>query len=134
MRVLFCGDREWGRRESQQKSWREVHAVEAWLLKLRQHTDVIVHGGARGADTVAGELAAGMGFEVEVFTAEWGKFGRAAGPRRNAAMLKSGVDLVVAFHPDLRRSKGTADMVRQARKAGVRVVWVNSAGKEVRSK
>ena len=30
-------------------------------------------------------------------------------------------DLVTAFHPDFRESRGTADMVRRARKAGVMV-------------
>ena len=39
-------------------------------------------------------------------------------------MLELKPDLVVAFHSDLERSKGTADMVRRARKEGIEVILV----------
>jgi hypothetical protein len=50
--------------------------------------------------------------------AEWKKYGPAAGPIRNQRMLDWGPDLVVAFSG----GKGTADMVRRARAAGVEVI------------
>ena len=50
--------------------------------------------------------------------ADWKRYGRGAGPARNQAML-------VEFNPQLLVAfpggKGTADMVRRAQKAGVRV-------------
>jgi len=57
--------------------------------------------------------------------ADW-RIGRGAGPKRNKEMLAEllkfpGDRLVVAFHDDLKSSKGTANMVAIATKAGVHV-------------
>jgi hypothetical protein len=49
---------------------------------------------------------------------DWKRHGPAAGPMRNQRMLDWGPDLVVAF----AGGKGTADMVRRARAAGVDVI------------
>jgi hypothetical protein len=62
-----------------------------------------------------------MGLPVESFPADWEQYGRAAGPIRNQQMLEAKPDRVFAFHEDLEHSKGTGDMVRRARKAGVPV-------------
>ena len=50
------------------------------------------------------------------------RYGRGAGPRRNRQMLDENPDisLVLAFHEDLGRSKGTRDMVRRSEKKGIR--------------
>jgi len=62
------------------------------------------------------------------FPAHWDEYGRAAGPIRNRQMLDKGwADAVVAFHLNLDESKGTADMVREARKRGL-PVWVCTDG------
>lgn len=79
---------------------------------------VVRHGAARGADTLAGKWAQARGFRVDPMPADWKQHGRRAGPVRNAAMLaKGGVILVVAFPG----GRGTADMARQAKRAGVDV-------------
>lgn len=53
------------------------------------------------------------------FRADWEQCGRQAGPLRNARMLAEGrPDAVIAFPG----GKGTADMVRKARAAGLPVV------------
>lgn len=61
---------------------------------------------------------------VRAFPADWTTHGKAAGPIRNSQMLKEGLpDLVVAFlAPD---SRGTANMIAQAEKAGVKTIVVN---------
>jgi hypothetical protein len=33
---------------------------------------------------------------------------------------------VYAFHPNLKESRGTLDMVKRARKAGLNVIWVDA--------
>ncbi len=54
-----------------------------------------------------------------MFHAEWMKYGKAAGPIRNARMLAEGKpDLVVAFPG----GRGTADMLRRVREAGIEVI------------
>lgn len=81
---------------------------------------VIIHGNAPGADSLAAEWARRSRVPVEAYPADWRR-GKGAGPERNARMLAEGKpDLVVAFPG----GRGTADMVRRARAAGVRVVEV----------
>ena len=111
MRVLICGDRNWSSMDS------IVHQ----LSRVKKVT-LVIAGGAKGADTM-GWLAAGrLGLKSKIFSANWEKYGKAAGPIRNQQMLDEGKpDLVLAFHPDLTKSKGTADMVRRAKKANVPV-------------
>ena len=45
---------------------------------------------------------------------------------RNGEMLRDAPDLVLAFHNNIAESRGTADMIRQARRAGV-AVWLHHA-------
>ncbi len=106
MRVIVCGGRDYADKE----------AITAELSLLSPGT-VVVHGGARGADAIAGEVAKALGLPVEAHPADWQRWGRGAGPRRNAEMLALGADLVLAFPG----GRGTEDMVRRARAVGVPV-------------
>lgn len=84
----------------------------------------VIHGGASGADGLAGEWAASRTVACQVFRAAWSVDGRAAGPIRNARMLAEGKpDLVIACPGN----KGTADMVCKAKAAGVRVVYLEES-------
>ena len=111
MIVLVTGDRHWS----------DVNAIRRELIKI--HPDVIIQGGATGADTIAKYVGHEIGARVIQCDAKWSKYGFAAGPIRNKQML---VDykptLVLAFHPDLSKSKGTADCVKQARELGIKVL------------
>lgn len=82
---------------------------------------VVVHGDALGADRLGGEMAKGLGLRVIPVPAEWKRYGRGAGPIRNKKMLFMGIDLVLAFHADISRSKGTKHMILIAKKAGIDV-------------
>ena len=110
MKVLVCGDR----------NWTDAGAIACRLRTFPPGT-VVIHGDARGADRLAGEEAGQLGFAVQAFPAEWSKFGLAAGPVRNRQMLDQHPDLVLAFHENLSRSKGTADCIRQAKQRGIPV-------------
>ena len=91
------------------------------LIRMRGVPDLVVHGGARGADALAGDWARSMGVRVHAEPAKWGKHGKAAGPLRNQKMLDLfRIDFVVAFPG----GDGTADMVARSRKAGIDVAEV----------
>ncbi|KKN05312.1 hypothetical protein LCGC14_1088550 [marine sediment metagenome] len=113
MRILVCGSRIWKDREG----------IKVNLASYAAHDPVVIHGGARGADTIAGEVAKELGFEVEVFPADWNKHGKTAGFIRNQQMLDEGKpDRLLAFH--LNNSRGTQDMIDRAQKAGLlTIVW-----------
>ena len=118
MRILVTGDRNW------------EHAIPIVLL-LTEHAnagDTVIHGAARGADTIAAWVAGLLGLDVEAYPANWKRYGRAAGPIRNQEMLDAGIDIVLAFHHDISQSKGTKDMVTRALKHGVSVFLHNGNG------
>lgn len=81
----------------------------------------VIEGGADGYDTVARLWAQGYGIPVETYKADWYTHGRAAGPIRNGEMLRDGKpDLGLAFPG----GRGTANMMAQARNAGLEVVEI----------
>lgn len=54
---------------------------------LNNHKNVcVVSGGARGADSLAERYAKERGYELKVFPADWNKFGKSAGYKRNRQM------------------------------------------------
>lgn len=85
----------------------------------------LVCGMARGADSHAARWAHDHGVTLHEFPADWRRYGKSAGPRRNARMLEQGQpELVLAFADDLEASRGTADMVTKAEAAKVPVVLI----------
>ena len=112
MRVLICGSR----------SWADYDAIEI-LVKSFEKSTVVIQGMCRGADLMAKNAALKHELAVEDYPAEWERFGKSAGPIRNAQMLEEGApDIVYAFHSDISRSKGTKDMVEKARAKGIPVI------------
>lgn len=84
---------------------------------------LVIHGGAAGADSLAGAVAAEMHIPTIVFPADWRAHGKSAGPKRNQQMLVEGrPDAVLAFPG----GRGTADMVNRAKTAKIRVVEVET--------
>lgn len=106
-----------------------VDVVIGGLLEwVEGHNDrlVVIHGAAPGADAMAGTWDGVVGVEVVPFPADWGRFGKGAGPIRNQQMLDEGhPEVVVAFHDDLAGAKGTKDMVTRALTAGLPVYLVS---------
>lgn len=80
--------------------------------------DTVVSGGAKGADALAERFAEEHNFKIDVKKAEWGKYGRAAGPIRNALIVEE-ADAVVAF-PTVD-SRGTKNSMEIARKKNKRI-------------
>lgn len=100
------------------RDYDNVEVVAQALQHLPAHA-VLVHGGATGADTLCARLWTEQGWPVEPHPADWMKYGKIAGPIRNQEMVDSGLDLLVAFPG----GAGTADMVRRAELAGVKVIF-----------
>ena len=76
--VLVCGGRKFS-------GW---PAMQQTLDRIRP--DVIIHGAAAGADSMAGRYARENDIECREFPAEWERYGRSAGYRRNQQMLDEG--------------------------------------------
>lgn len=121
MRILITGSRDWDNFKS--VKFRIVEAIKEWV---DDHPGIdtsgplnwvtIVHGGClTGADRIADMFWRSLGYEPEVYEAQWNKFGRSAGFKRNRLMVNKGADVCLAFLKD--NSNGTVDCRNQAKKA-----------------
>lgn len=110
MRVLVTGGRDFDDREMLFAFLDRLHEEQPFTL--------LIHGDARGADRLCGEWASERTIECLPCPADWRRHGRAAGPIRNGQMLEHKPDILVAFPG----GKGTANMIEQATKAGLRVL------------
>jgi hypothetical protein len=111
VKVLVCGGRDFS----------DAGMLEQELERLFQYEGVshVIHGDYKGADKIAGAWARShYGVQEVRCPANWHIYGPSAGPNRNQAMLELKPDIVLAFPG----GKGTADMVKRAKAAGVKVV------------
>lgn len=121
IRVLITGSREFTDRS----------IVAAALSKVknehRGHPLVVVSGRARGADTVAANIARQYPGRLidEGHPASWrnpdGSTNRLAGFERNQRMVDAGADVCLAFLQTEEKNNGTRDCMRRAAKAGIEV-------------
>lgn len=134
-RVLVTGSREWTDFDLVNR------ALDAALALLQvplteQDTVTLVHGDARGLDTLAAVVAGSRGWKVEEHPARWSEHSadcpawhfapmvlptcKMAGHRRNHEMIALGADLVLAFpmgDEGSGMSRGTWGCARAAKAA-----------------
>lgn len=116
MKVLICGGRDFTDSGLMGSVLRPIMSAVGDPAEV-----TFILGAAPGADTLAERWAEVFGARKRVFPADWAAHGKAAGPIRNQQMLDVGrPDIVVAFPG----GRGTADMVRRAKAAGVKVVEI----------
>lgn len=110
MKILICGGRNYSNTHQAFKDLDEFH-------KEHNVTEVI-HGGARGADSIGGHWAELRNIPVTVYPAQWDKYGKSAGYRRNHDMATHGKpDAVLAFPG----GRGTQHMIDIANKMNITV-------------
>jgi len=86
---------------------------------------VTVSGRAPGVDSVAYRLAVDADQPVLSMPAEWDRFGKSAGYRRNREMAKVSQHLLAFWDGS---SKGTENMIEIARELGLSVTVVITGG------
>ena len=112
-------------------SWPQERIASSLLQRSGgRPVHLLLHGGARGADQAIGRAAHQLGWRVQSLPAEWGRYGRSAGPIRNRRLLEQALAeaqahtspafsasvLVIAFPG----GPGTASLVQQARRCSSR--------------
>ncbi|MFD5267262.1 SLOG family protein [Streptomyces sp. NPDC058335] len=116
-RVLVTGSRDWPHPE-------QVHRELSAARQTATGPLVVVHGACpTGADRAAADWTAHMrrvgqlSVTAEAHPADWQRHGKAAGPRRNTAMVRAGADLCLAFIHNA--SPGATHAARTAEAAGI---------------
>jgi hypothetical protein len=90
---------------------------------LGDNSDIeIVSGMARGADTLGIKYANELGYQIKEFPAQWDKYGKSAGYRRNDEMAKYS-DTCVCFWDG--KSKGTKHMIDLSNKYELKTFIIN---------
>lgn len=112
MRVLVCGGRNFTDYEALAIALGMAHLIRGPFTE-------VIHGGAKGADALAGQWARAKNVPVRVYHADWRRYGDKAGTIRNAMMLKDGKPTRVIAFPG---GAGTADMIAKAKAARI-PVW-----------
>lgn len=115
MKVIVTGSRHW---RSRQTVFDVLDRVGPRM--------VVVGDCPTGADRWAREWCEEHDTPGVVFEADWGRWGRRAGPVRNQHMVEThrDADVCLVFLRTDGPSKGTRDCARRARRAGVRVEHV----------
>lgn len=108
MRVIIAGSR------SINDMKKVYNAIDASGFYLSE----IVSGGARGVDTLAIVLADDKKIPCKVFPAEWKRYGKSAGYKRNLVMGDYANALIAIWDGE---SKGTKHMIDIAKKKGLEV-------------
>lgn len=130
-----------GDRNADWQTWRQVVKDALTSDDLQGMSGVLIHGGARGIDSVAGKVAGMHGWAVVPVPAMWDEFTPkgAAGPARNRDMIKMAEIMerhdyevrVYAFHDGFWQSKGTKNCVMQARDRSLPVTLFMTDGRAV---
>lgn len=112
-RVLICGGRDYC-------DAKRIWSVLDHYLTQADDFETVIHGAARGADSIAGEWAVARSVPVQAYPADW-TLGNSAGPARNAQMLREGKPTLVIAFPG---GWGTRDMTHRAKRAGLPVLEI----------
>ena len=87
-------------------------------LLINQPNVEIVSGVAKGADTLGAKWAKENHHDLKEFPAQWNKYGKSAGYRRNYEMSQY-ADALIAFWDGT--SRGTSHMIQSMRAKGLKV-------------
>jgi len=89
-----------------------LNIVRDAMDKAPFHIDEVVSGGARGVDTFGEMIANARNIPVKRFPADWDKYGKSAGYKRNVQMSEYGQALIAIWDG---KSVGTKHMIEIAR-------------------
>lgn len=114
MKLMVCGSR------TINNYYYVADAIQYVCRRIGQYPSLIISGAAYGSDVQALIWAIRHGVPRSVHVAEWNKYGKSAGYRRNVDMVDE-CDLCIAIWDGV--SKGTAHSIQIARSKG-KPVWV----------
>lgn len=122
LKLIITGSRNWEDFDHFSES------LEVFTYYKRPEKVTLVHGGARGADSMCDQWAERWNYwypgwvDVKIYPAEWGKHGKAAGIFRNMQMVEDNLDADYVLAFPLGESRGTRHCMDHAKRFGLTVV------------
>ena len=111
MRIIIAGS----------STWENSSSIRA-VLESYPDSTTVVHGDSPGADEIGGQVAEDLGMKVEPMSKiqdDYRRYRRGAWKALNERMIEKGADLILAFHPDIEKSRGTKHLLKLADSAGI---------------
>lgn len=118
-KVVICGCRDF-------QNYKFLKEKCLYLLQNKMPDVIIISGAAPGTDALGEQFADEFGLDVDLHPADWDRYGKSAGPRRNEEMVKL-CDGVIAFWD--YQSRGTKTTIDFCKKYNKRCIVVDIRGK-----
>lgn len=115
MKTIIAGCRDFG---SSPGAKFDIDFFADCMSEYQYPITEIVSGGAKGADRLGEIWAKAKGIPLKIFYADWTKYGRRAGPIRNAEMGDYADALIVFWDG---KSRGTKNMIDYAKKKNLTI-------------
>lgn len=117
MNIAIVGSRSFG--------YLDMVKLHVQRIAAKYPDAVIISGGARGVDSAAEVAAKHHGLDTLIFPAEWDKYGKSAGFKRNRDIVEA-ADVVVGFWDGT--SRGTKHSLDLALELGKPVFVLGVSG------
>lgn len=106
MKILVCGSRS-----ITNQAW-VFEKIENFVTTFgfSKENLTVIHGGAKGIDSLAGQWAAANNVKVEVHAADWARYGRGAGIRRNKDMVLAADYVLILWDGVSKGTKNDIDL------------------------
>lgn len=109
MKVAIVGSREFPDRS----------LVKDYIHKLWKELETrptIISGGARGVDAWAEKIASECTLPTDIYPADWDRYGKSAGFKRNKKMVEAADAIVAFWDGESKGTKHTIDLALESSK------------------
>jgi len=106
MKVIIAGGRD----------FKDYEMFVSCLERTKFNIEEVVSGAANGADKFGEVFAKSFDLKLKIFPAEWDKYGKSAGPKRNKKMAKYADGLIVFWDGCSRGSKNIIEEMKKLNK------------------
>lgn len=121
MKILVSGSRTFSNSKVFMDIMTDVIAELQYRHEIPLYKVELIHGSAKGTDSMADMFARGNKIKLKVFPADWDAYGKSAGMKRNLEMLyytmSDPTPFLVAFN--VNNSKGTSMMIESCKKKDI---------------
>ncbi|RXP52466.1 DUF2493 domain-containing protein [Lutibacter sp. HS1-25] len=112
MKLIIAGSRTF-------TNYQKLKQTCDYILQDKTNIEIVSGAHTKGADFLGEKYAAEKGFQLTKFPADWKRYRKAAGPKRNQQMANY-ADALIAFWDG--KSKGTLNMINLAEQNNLKVI------------